>query len=111
MNQQIIQTIAAAASAKKATDIAAFDLGSKSDICDLQVICSANSERQAQAIADEVELAMKKQLSMPPVAIEGRSSGTWIAMDFGKVICHIFLSSMRQYYALESLWPESKIEI
>ncbi len=75
-------------------------------IADYVIICGANSERQAQAIASYIKdelLEIKERL----LCLEGQQSGHWILMDYGDVIVHIFLDSTREFYDLEGLWADA----
>jgi ribosome-associated protein len=104
--ESIIRIIADAAADKKATRIMAQNLQGKSSLCDYQLICSGSNERQTQAISNHIEDVMRaKQLK--PLAIEGKQTGHWILMDYGEVMVHIFLDSIRDYYAIERLWPDA----
>jgi ribosome-associated protein len=100
--------LAKAAANKKASDIKILDLRGKSDLCDYQVICSGESDRQTQAIAQEVDRVAKRSLGIKPSNVEGMQSGQWILIDLGSTMVHIFQSEMRGYYALEGLWPEAE---
>lgn len=97
-----------AALAKKAEKVVLQDLRGISDICSYQVICSGNNERQTQAISMNIQQYLKQKYQVNPIAIEGRQTGHWILMDYGGIIIHVFKSSIRDYYALDSLWPEAK---
>lgn len=107
-NITLAREAAKAAGEKKASRIIIQDLSQKSDMCEFQVICSGSSERQTQAIADAVAVHMKA-LGHSALAIEGKQSGHWILMDYGFVLIHIFLESVRDFYALENLWPDADL--
>lgn len=72
------------------------------------MICSADSERQVQAIAYAVEDGLKKK-GERPLGIEGVQEGRWALMDFNDVIAHIFLEPVRGFYDLEGLWAEAPL--
>lgn len=107
MSIEAAKALALAAANKKALDIKILDLKGKSDLCDYQVICSGESDRQTQAIAQEVDRAARKSLGMKPAAVEGMQGGNWILIDLGSVMVHVFQSEVRNYYAIEQLWPEA----
>ena len=100
---------AEAAAERKAVRIVLLDLAGLSDVCDFQLICSGENDRQTQAISMAIEERFKKQFGIKPIAIEGRQSGHWILLDYGSTIIHVFLSSVRDYYAIEELWPNAKV--
>jgi ribosome-associated protein len=93
---------------KKAVRPVMIDLRGVSDLCDYVFICSGENERQTRAIADAIEARCKEVGGIRPVAIEGKQSGNWILLDYGSTIVHIFFSYLRDYYALEQLWPKAK---
>jgi ribosome-associated protein len=102
-----VAVAAAAASAKKGNDIVALDVGDILSITDAFVITSASNVRQVRTIVDEVEKAMKDQLSAPPTSVEGLDDATWVLLDFGDIVVHVFLHETRAYYELERLWADA----
>jgi len=70
------------------------------------LLVSGRSDRQVDAIADSVSLALKSQ-GRRPLGVEGVSSGQWALLDFGDVVIHVFMHPMRLHYDLESLWHEA----
>jgi len=99
---------AKAAVEKKATRLTALDLRGLSDMCDVQFICSGENERQTKAIADSITGHIKQKSGINPLAVEGMQTGSWVLIDYGSVIIHVFMNEYRDYYALESLWPTAK---
>ncbi len=87
---------------KKAYDIKALDISKVSTIADYMVIISGSSDRQVQAIADNIRTGLKKYGKVNDV--EGESEGKWIVMDYGDVLVHIFHDPIRSYYDLDGLW-------
>jgi ribosome-associated protein len=102
------QIAGSAAVDKKAGRIALMDVHGMTDMCDAVLICSADNEKQSAAIADAIEERCRKVSGVKPYAVEGKQVGNWILMDYGSVIVHIFLATARDYYALDSLWPNAK---
>ena len=70
------------------------------------VICSGDSERQIQAIYDEVTQALKKG-GVLPRHVEGAMDSGWLLLDFGDVVVHIFAPFEREYYQLDELWSRA----
>lgn len=105
----LIKDITKSAADKKAARVVVQDLKSKSSICDYQIICSATNEKQCQAICQNIEESLKKKYKLRAVAIEGRQTGHWILMDYSDVIVHIFIDEIRDYYALEEIWPDARL--
>ena len=87
---------------KKAYDIRALDISRVSSIADYLVIISGSSDKQNQAIADNIRTGLKKYGKVND--IEGASEGKWIVMDYGDVLVHIFQHDLRRYYDLDGLW-------
>jgi ribosome-associated protein len=70
---------------------------------DFFVITSATNERQSQAIADEIELRLKRDFATYPNSVEGRRAGEWILLDYVDFVVHIFLHHRRAFYDIERL--------
>jgi ribosome-associated protein len=92
---------------KKATDALILQVAPLTSVADYLVIGSADSDRQASAIADHIDGVLSRSGSRPP-SIEGTRSSQWVLMDFGDVIVHIFRQDVRKHYALERLWADAK---
>ncbi|TET37892.1 MAG: ribosome silencing factor [Dehalococcoidia bacterium] len=95
-----------AASDKQAIDIVMLDTRGLCTFADYFVICSGDSERQIEAIYDEIHRLLRKE----GVALrrrEGTVGSGWILMDFGDIIIHIFALTEREYYQLERLWSKA----
>jgi ribosome-associated protein len=92
---------------KKATDALILQVAPLTSVADYLVIGSADSDRQAGAIADHIDGILSRSGSRP-LSIEGKRSSQWVLMDFGDVIVHIFRQDVRKHYALERLWADAK---
>ena len=99
---------ASAANAKKALRLVVQDLRGLSDLCQFQLVCSGSNDRQNIAISQSVEDHLKRNFNIRPMAVEGKKSGSWIVLDYGPTLIHIFDEEIRDYYAIESLWPNAK---
>lgn len=95
-----------AASDKQAMDILLLDARGICSFADYFVICSGDSDRQIEAIRDEVGHRLKKE-GILPHHYEGTVDSGWLLLDFGQVIVHIFSPSEREYYQLDKLWSEA----
>ncbi len=100
---------AAAADAKKATDIMVQEVGVLVSVADYFVIATAANNRQVEAIIDEVEKAEREQADIKPLHREGLESGTWALLDYGSFLVHVFQPEARDYYRLETLWNDAPI--
>jgi len=84
-----------------------LDLREISTFTDFFVICSAASEPQLKAIANEVEGRLKQDHAVRPVAVDGFPASQWIVIDYMQVIVHIFYAEKRSFYSLEDLWGDA----
>lgn len=90
---------------KKALDIVVIDIAEKSSFADYMVIASGGSERQVQALVDDVEECFAKE-GLLVKSIEGRQNSGWVLMDFGDVIVNIFTRDTREKYNIEKVWGD-----
>ena len=99
--------IALAALDKKAVGLEILDVVGKVDYADFLVIMTGRSDRHAQALAQGIEEALKKQ-GVRPVALEGLTHGSWVLMDFGDVVVHVFQDDARRLYDIDGLWLDAR---
>lgn len=92
---------------KKGEDIRIIEIGDISVIADYLVIANGTNASQVQALADNVEECLKRQ-GYTPKAIEGIRNASWILMDYGDVIVHVFSQEDRLFYDLERIWRDGK---
>ena len=96
---------------KKGNNIVSLDLRKIPEaITDYFIICDGSSTVQVRAILDHLEEEVKKQISLKPYHVEGRSNGEWCLIDFGDVIVHVFQTEKREFYQLEDLWSDAVVE-
>ncbi|MEW6380357.1 MAG: ribosome silencing factor [bacterium] len=95
-----------AALEKKASDLVAFDLRGISDMADFFLICTGTTDRHVRAIADAIEEALL-QIGVRMDHREGYLESTWILLDYGDLVVHIFTEEKRRYYDLERLWGDA----
>jgi len=104
---ETIRMLAAAAAAcedKKAEDIRILALDpAESGLTDYFLLCNGTNERQNLAIADEIELRMKRDFNTYANSVEGRRQADWILLDYVDFIVHIFSPEKRAFYGLERL--------
>ncbi len=106
----MVLAAAAACEDKKGEDTRVLQLDpSDSAFTDFFLITSAANERQAQAIADEIELRLKRDFSTYPNSVEGRRVGEWILMDYVDFVVHIFLGHRRAFYDIERLRKSARV--
>src|SRR6187549_2897576 len=92
---------------KKAVNLIALDLRDIASFTEFFVIASGTNQRQVQAIADEINEQLKKQLGRKPVRIEGYNGAEWVLLDYGDFIVHLFYKESRDFYDLERLWRDA----
>ena len=103
---EIALLIARSAQNKKANNVIILDMQKLSDVADFFVIASGTSDRQVRAIADEIiEKSGKKGFRIHH--IEGYPRSSWILLDCGSVVAHIFGEEARSFYSLERLWGDA----
>lgn len=97
---------AEAADNKKAFDIMVLDLRALTYITDYFVLCSGGSITQVGAITDGIAQALA-QAGRHPSHVEGDAEASWVLMDYGDVVVHVFDEQTRLYYNLERLWGDA----
>jgi ribosome-associated protein len=98
---------ARAASDLKATDVMVLDVGSLLSIVGYFVIASASNPRQVRAVVDMVEAKVKSTLGRAPVRTEGVREQQWTLIDYGDVVVHVFLDTVREFYEIERLYMDA----
>jgi ribosome-associated protein len=93
---------------KKAEKITVLKLKGLSEMTDYLVICSGNSARQNNALADAVKDDLKRELHLLPLGSEGERAAEWILVDYVDFIVNIFSAEWRKKYQLEKLWMDAK---
>ena len=97
---------------KKGRNVLKIDLRKlDSRIADFFVVCHASSSSQVSAICDSVEEMARKEAGEKPLRIEGLENCFWVLIDYGNIVVHIFIEEYRNFYNLESLWADAKIEV
>ncbi len=92
---------------KKAFDLVILDVRQLTSITDAFIICSGRSNRQVTAIAEYIQVSLKKE-DIKPLSVEGKREGHWVLLDYGHVIIHVFYEPVRDFYDLESLWIDAE---
>ncbi len=97
---------------KKGQNVLKIDLRKlENRITDYFVICHAGSTTQVSSLSDSVEDTVRLDAGEKPLHIEGLDNCFWVLVDYGNVIVHVFLEEYRNFYSLESLWADAKIEL
>lgn len=106
--KQLLEITVSAAENKKALDLIALDLQGISLIADYFVICHGNSDRQVQAIVNEIRNRVH-EAGITIRGVEGFDVARWVLIDLGDVIVHVFHQDERKYYNIEKLWSDAKV--
>ena len=97
-------TAAESADAKLGHETVVLAMGELFGVVDAFVITSAANTRHVRTLVEEVERRLKESHGLSPVRVEGLADATWVLMDYGDFIVHVFLQETRDYYDLEHLW-------
>jgi len=98
---------AQAAADKKGEEILVLEVGTIMGIVEHFVVTSAPNTRQVRTIVDEVEKQMREQALAKPRSVEGLTDASWVLVDYGDVVVHVFLHDTREFYGLERLWADA----
>ena len=97
---------AAAGLDKKAEDVVVLDIRQLASYADYLVLMSAASDRQASAVADAADEALRLN-GQRPIGVEGAQAGQWLLLDTGDIVVHVFQKDARDFYDLDSLWADA----
>ena len=106
LSRLIVQAIAD----KQGEDILVLDLRRVSLLADYFVLCSAGSDRQIKAVADEIRTQCN-EAGLHPLHVEGQPESGWVLLDYGSVIAHLFSPKTRTHYDLERLWSQAPVVV
>ena len=92
---------------KRAENIIALDLRGISSLADEFLIATITNPRQASAIVDACEKERKAR-GLSCLGIEGTGGSSWVVLDYGDLVVHLFTPEAREFYGLEYLWADAK---
>jgi len=98
---------ARAADAKSGEGTVILAMGDLLGVTDAFVVTSGRNSRQVRTIVDEVERQVKVASGRSPHRVEGLSDASWVLLDYGDFLVHVFLDEARAYYDLEHLWSDA----
>lgn len=100
---EVVERAARAALEKKATDLVLLDLRKLVSFTNCFLLCTGQSARQVQAIADSIEEQLSRR-GLEPAHLEGYENAEWVLLDYVDFVVHVFSPRARAYYDLERLW-------
>lgn len=105
--EQKLETIVKALDSKRAEDIQVIGIRDLTIVADYFVIANGESNTQTKALAEEVEFKLS-QLGIEPTRTEGYQGATWVVLDYGDIVVHVFYKETRDFYKLERLWSDGE---
>ena len=93
---------------KKGVDIKVMEVTELTTLADYFVICTGSSNTQINALCGAVEEKLAVEAGEKPLHREGHRDGTWVLLDYGCVVVHVFSDEAREFYDLERLWSDGK---
>lgn len=107
-SHELALAAARAADDRKAADIVLLKVAEVSYLADYFVIATGFSHVQVRAIANSIEQTVEQTYSRLPIHREGHKDGSWVLLDYGEVIVHIFSQKEREFYNLEAFWGHAE---
>ena len=107
LSLELAEVAARAASSKTLEQTVVLNVGDLIGITDYFVVTSGRNDRQVRAIVDEVTKAVREAGGGSVRQVEGLAAATWVLLDFGDVIVHVFDGEARAFYDLERLWGDA----
>ena len=105
--KQIALAAAKALEDKKGVGVKLLEVTEVTTLAEYFLICTGTSNTHVNTLCDAVEEAVTG-CGEPLLHREGHRSGTWVLLDFGSLVCHVFTDETRQFYDLERLWNDAK---
>lgn len=75
------------------------------------IVCQGNSTSQVAAIADNIREEVRERLDIKPYNYDGYRNAQWIVIDYGDLMVHVFQPEVREFYNIEDLWSDARIEL
>tara|TARA_B100001250_G_scaffold344898_1_gene314077 strand:- start:283 stop:639 length:357 start_codon:yes stop_codon:yes gene_type:complete len=94
---------------KKAIDIKVIYVNELTSLTDIFIVCTSESDPQTKAIANHIKDTLKEQ-NIKAWHTEGYENLNWVLIDYVNIVVNIFNKESREYYDIERLWADAKIE-
>ena len=105
--KEIALAAAKALEEKKGVGIKLLEVTEVTTLAEYFLICTGTSNTHVKTLCDAVEEAVEAA-GEPMLHREGHRGGTWVLLDFGSLVCHVFTEETRQFYDLERLWNDAR---
>ena len=105
--KEVAAVAAKALDDRKGVDIRLLEITDVTTLADYFLICTGTSSTHVKSLCDSVEETLD-QAGEPALRREGHRSGTWVLLDYGCLVVHVFTEETRQFYDLERLWNDAK---
>ena len=105
--KEIAYEVTKALDAKKGQNIKLLKIDRVSSLADYFLICTGTSSTHVKTLCDSVEAAVADELNEPLLHREGHRGGSWVLLDFGCLVVHVFTNEARAFYDLEHLWNDA----
>ncbi len=105
--QEKLELIIKTLDSKRGEDIRAIKIADLTILADYFVIVNGTSNTHARTLADEAEFQMS-QKGIEPLRREADTGNTWIVLDYGDIIIHVFYKDTRNFYKLEGMWADGE---
>ena len=105
--KEVAAVAAKALDDRKGVDIRLLEITDVTTLADYFLLCTGTSSTHVKSLCDSVEEALD-QAGEPALRREGHRSGTWVLLDYGCLVVHVFTEETRQFYDLERLWNDAK---
>ena len=106
--KEIAVLAAKALDGKKGQEIKVMEVTEITSLADYFVICTGSSSTQISALCDAVEEKLETEAGEKTLRREGHRGGSWVLLDYGCIVVHIFSQEAREFYSLERLWGDGK---
>ena len=106
--KEIAYEVTKALDAKKGMDIKLLKIDRVSTLADYFLICTGTSNTHVKTLCDYVEYAVE-QVGEPLIGREGHRGNTWVLLDYGCLVVHVFTDEARKFYDLERLWADAEV--
>ena len=106
-SRELAEIAVKALDSKKGKEIRLIRIDKITTLAEYFVICTGTSNTQINALCDEVEKDLTEK-GEEPLHREGYRGGTWVLLDYGCVVVHVFNDEARKFYSLEHLWADGE---